>query len=436
VSVIATALGFATVQAMYLGDANNLMGSALIGIRIVNAMGTLTGLCAGSSITIGALNDLSDAAHSLTATGHGILAGEQLAVDDVNTYLQNSNCHVTFTLLSKDYALDPNRALLNMSALKTAGARVVIGPDNSGAAEAVLPFADTNQMVVISPSSTEIALAYRPLGYLFRVAPNDGSQGTATAREVVNLGGLAAIIVYINNAGFGTDIAASTRVNLESDGMPASNIVMVSYDPSTIDFSSTVTQITNAYSSLSGIVGAGHVLIVAVSSEEINMLLSKVDSQNPSLLSLLWLGAGGEALDPVIATTLSADVKLASPWYSYINNSNSMNLLNRISGSAQWASMRAGGLVWALNGYDSVWLAALAVLQGNSNTGPSIQSNILSVANKLLGTTGRLTLSSNGDRLPIMYQIWDVVPSGGGDVWSLAGNWYASGDRVAWISRP
>jgi branched-chain amino acid transport system substrate-binding protein len=323
-----------------------------------------------------------------------------------------------------------------MSALKAAGAAVVIGPDDSHAAEAVLPFADNNKIVVISPGSTAPSLGLRPLGYLFRTAPNDWSQGQAIASEVMSLGGQAAVIVFSNDGESSTSVADSARVNLESSGVTASDVVSIPYDPGTTDFSAIVAQMSDAYSVLSGSVGAAHVLIVAVASEEVNTLLSTVNSQSPSLLNALWVGYGGEVLDPSIATALSAQVKLPSVWYSYVNNSNSIALLTRISGTTQWNAMRAGGLVWTLNGYDSVWLAALSLLQGDANAGTSIQRSVLSVAGKFLGATGSLSMTSNGDRLPITYQIWDVVPSGGGDTWQLAGSWYASGNQVVWTHRP
>ncbi|MDG6991155.1 MAG: ABC transporter substrate-binding protein, partial [Nitrososphaerota archaeon] len=115
-----------------------------------------TSLCNGQTITIGALNDLSG---GLSVQGQGELAAEQLAIQDVNSYLTTSGCKLTFALNNQDYRLDNPTALSELQTFHSDGIQVVVGPLNSGTAAALLSYADSNHIVMISPSSTSQALA-------------------------------------------------------------------------------------------------------------------------------------------------------------------------------------------------------------------------------------------------------------------------------------
>ena len=66
------------------------------------------GLCNGQTVTIGALNDLTD---GLSSQGAGDLAAENLAITDVNAYTQSAGCNLTFKLNAVDYKLDNPTAL-------------------------------------------------------------------------------------------------------------------------------------------------------------------------------------------------------------------------------------------------------------------------------------------------------------------------------------
>ncbi len=402
------------------------------------ATGAGGGLCNGQTITIGALNDLSG---DLSNQGKGDLAAEQIAIQDVNTYLASGGCNLHFALSSNDYKLDTPTALTQLQAMAAQGIQVVVGPLNSGTAAGILSYANSNHIVLISPSSTSPALAISG-DYLFRTAPNDAAQGQADAREMVAAGAQAAILVNRDDT-YGNGLANATKQYLIADGMSAANIKgPYKYDPTTSDFSSLITQIGNDWTTLSGSVGAAHVALFFVSFQELGSILLQTHTNNPSLLNtpLPWFSVDGTAQIATFTNSssgvapLAAQVGLASTLFNVVNNSKTLAFLNNLKtgNPSALAAIQGGGLFYTLEGYDDVWLAALATMSCGKYDGACIQKSMLSVAGSFYGLTGWEGLQPSGDRIPGSYQIWKVVASGGNYNWVLAGTWDYNTDSVSY----
>src|SRR5207245_11235164 len=124
--------------------------------------------------------ELLDISSSLATQGVRAKDVSALAIDDINSFLTSAGCNLKFAASVSDYSLDNSRALSELQAFAAAGVQVVVGPLNSGAIQSILSFANANHIVLISPSSTSVALAI-PNDYLFRTAPNDRWQGQADA---------------------------------------------------------------------------------------------------------------------------------------------------------------------------------------------------------------------------------------------------------------
>lgn len=398
------------------------------------------GLCSGQTITLGALNDLSG---GLSAQGKGTQAAEQLAIQDVNSYLQTSGCSLTFALNSQDYKLDTPTALAALQAFRAAGIQAVIGPLNSGAAAGILNYADTNHIVLISPSSTSIALAI-PNDYLFRTAPNDAAQGQADAKELLTAGAKAVIVVNRDDT-YGDGLANSTITWLKQYD---SSIIIggpTKYDPLTSDFTSVISTISSENATLSAQVGAANVAIYVVAFQEYGSLLSQVNTQAPSLLNthLPWFGMDGIAQNSDLSNSTSAIASYAAKVgvYSTLfgllsNNTKSIDFYQRIQGTSAGAAILGGGAFYDFEGYDDVWLAALSIISSGANDGAKIQAILPSVAANFYGLTGPETLSPSGDRALFPgsgYQIWKVVSSGSNSwSWILAGQWDYATNTISW----
>ena len=409
-------------------------------VTLTTSVGGGGGLCNGQTVTIGALNDLSG---QLSSQGAGDLASENLAITDVNAYTQSAGCNLTFKLNAVDYKLDNPTALAQLQAMAAAGIQIVIGPLNSGTAAAILGYANSNHIVLLSPSSTSPALAI-PNDYLFRTAPNDAAQGQADARILLDRGAKGVIIVNRDDT-YGNGLANATKTFLQKD---SSSVVIkgpYKYDTTTTDFSAILAQINSDYQTLSGQVGAANVAIFVVSFEEQGTMLIQANN-NPTYKPLLstslpWFGTDGIAQNTKLTnkTTsgpLMAQVKFPSTLFNVINNSKTNAFFTRIKGTPAYAAI-SSNVFYSLEGYNDVWIAALSILSAGKNDGTAIHGVLPTVAGNFFGLTGWEGLQASGDRIPGSYQIWKVVAASGGTYsWALAGTWNYDTDTITWISAP
>src|SRR5438128_543642 len=122
----------------------------------VNAAGCAQLCSSGKTLTIGELLDLSS---DLSDQGTKAKDSSGFAITDVNNFLASNGCNLRFTNAISDYKLDNPTALSNLQSFAASGVQVVVGPLNSGTAQYILSYANSNHIVLISPSSTSPALA-------------------------------------------------------------------------------------------------------------------------------------------------------------------------------------------------------------------------------------------------------------------------------------
>ncbi len=414
-----------------------VVGAAVgAGVTYAGLLGTGAisgGLCAsGKTLTIGELLDLSS---TLSSQGVRAKGSSLLAINDINSFLSSGGCNLKFAVAVTDYALDNQKGLTALQSFAASGVQVVVGPLNSGTAQFILSYANSNHIVLISPSSTSPALAISG-DYLFRTAPNDAAQGLADARILKDRGANAVIIVQRHDT-YGDGLANATAIRFKQLG--GTVVDTIQYDTSATDFTTVLTRMAGDYTSANTGANTNKVAIDAISFEEFGTMIIQAHSQQPALLStpLPWFGTDGEAQDAVIvnATTSGpyvAQVRLPSTLYAPANNTKTLDLYSR------FATAYPGNICdsYCLGAYDDVWLAALATLNAGAYDGTRIQAIMLTTASNTFGVTGWLGLQSSGDRVPTSYQIWKVVLQAGKPTWVLAGTWDNSSDSVTWVSVP
>lgn len=396
------------------------------------------GVCNGGTYPIGLLTDLTG---DLKAQGILTQTAVAMAVDGLNNYTKSIGCNATFTggtsSTTFDYASDPSKIPSQIQALHSAGIQVAVGPLDSASIEAILGYANTNHIVLISPSSTAFGFAL-PNDYLFRTVPSDFWQGQADAAELKNLG-IQAIIV-INRIGIYADgLANSTSVNFAAVGGHV--VDHIRYDPKTTDFTSQISTLASDWTSAVATYGAHHVAIYEVSFEEIDQLFLQAKSEQPTLVSgpsgggPAWFGNDGVSQDTVVSGNsssgpIAAQVELPSTVFSPANNS--------IYPDFQAAFMaKSGGqtpTIYQTGAYDDAWLAGLAILAAGKYDGAAIQQSISPVAANYYGVLGWDKLDANGDILSFPgYSIYRVNNVGGTTSWVLAGYWEYPPGQIVWL---
>jgi branched-chain amino acid transport system substrate-binding protein len=375
-----------------------------------------------------------DLSKDLSSQGNRAKRSTAMAIDDVNAFLSTGGCTSKFAISVSDYQLDNSIGATDLASFASSGIQVVIGPLNSGTAQFILSYANSHNIVMISPSSTSPALAIAN-DFLFRTVPNDAAQGLADARMIRDRGANALIIVYRDDA-YGGGLANATESRFTALG--GTVVSKIKYDTKATDYTPTVTALFNAYTAANTGANTGKVAMDFVSFEEFGSIIIQANQQHSSLLStpLPWFGTDGEANDAVLssnATTgpLLAQVRLPSTLFAPTNNTKTIDFLTRYSQKYSPDICDA----YCLSAYDDVWLGAMATLQAGSYSGTAIQKVMLTVASNMFGITGWMGLQPSGDRIPTSYQIWKVItPSS--PKWVLAGSWDQSTDTVTWVSPP
>ena len=393
---------------------------------------TVTGTGSGGltgTVTIGDLTDLSG---ELQAIGSQQKIAVGLAITDINNYLAaTGDMNVKFATITEDTGLNPATALTDLQTLSADGVQVVVGPLTSGEASNVLQYADTNHIVLISPSSTAISLAI-PNDYLFRFVPNDAAQSFAIARALVSEN-VKDIIVINQQSVYGTGLANATMNRFVALG--GHTEAEVQYPSTASDFTPSLTTAASEYQSAVAKYGASSVAVVAIGYQEVGQMLIQAKSSFPNLLAATWYGSDGEAQNTDFSNStssvapISAQVKLIST----IGQSPSATAKTNAF-VAEFTAAAPGQTPdsYAINAYDATWVAALSVLAAGQNNGQAIQKALPGVASSYFGASGWTNLQPSGDEAPVGYDIYKVQTVSGTTQWVLAGTYSSASDTVTW----
>jgi branched-chain amino acid transport system substrate-binding protein len=414
-----------------IGGINNTM---LIGAA--QAAGNVTG-----TFTIGDLQDLSD---GLSGQGADDVATANFALTNINAWIQTTSLagKVTFQQSLQDYKEDNTLTSTIMNSFYTQGIHITIGPLNSGTAGAMIPFANSHQIVMLSPSSTNPAIAI-PGDYLFRTPPSDANQGPADAHEFVQSGVKDVVILYRND-GYGAGLANATAVNFKALGGTVE--AQIPFDISTSNYVPVLGQVDNAFKSAVGKVGASAAAIYVVSFDEFAQIATQASSNYPDLLqsTLPWFGTDGQGNEgPLVNSTFAsvdAQTRLVSSFPGFSNSPLAQEVCAK-----QFAVRSTLCDGYTLGTYDDMWLSALAILycvpQSHftaTQNGPCMQTVLPSIAAGFFGSTGVTVLNTAGDRLYASYQFFCIVPgsASGTAKWILCGTYDGASQTVTWIVKP
>jgi len=398
-------------------------------------------LCqSNTKITIGVLSDLSD---GLSYEGVRVANSTRLAASNINAELSAIGCKVTFAADVEDYALDSTKATQIMNSWASAGVQVVVGPLNSGTARVIVSTANSDHIVLISPSSTAVGL-HIVGDYLFRTAPADTWQGQADARELWSLGIKAIVVAQIHDF-YGDGLAQATASDFAAlGGHVVNNGSFVQWnDPPASGFQTTAaTQINTDYAQAVSTYGASKVAVYIIGFDEVGQVIAQAQTDGySSLLTSVWFGSDGTATDTDISNhtanaaeaTAALGVKLPSTEYAAFNSP----LLTAWSARFQ----KSSGFVadgYAIGGYDDFWLGALTILAVGQNNGQMVHDNIIRISQGLFGVSGWMGLDAAGDRIPYNgYDVWQITSTltSGVYQWAIVGHWNVN-DTITWTKPP
>ncbi|MGI0078150.1 MAG: ABC transporter substrate-binding protein [Nitrososphaerales archaeon] len=385
------------------------------------------------TVNIGVLDDLTD---GLSGEGLKINYTVHQAVNDINAYIQTTSLagKVTFNVLVEDYALDNTKAQSIFNTFKSDGISAVVGPLNSGAAQALLTgYADADQIVMISPSSTSAALAI-PNDYLFRTAPTDVTQGKADSAMMWQ-NGVKAIIQVFRQDTYGSGLANYTQADFTALGGKV--VAQIPYDTTTTNFATTLSTLNSDWQSAVTQYGANSTAIQIIAFDEGATLLQQASTSYPSLIHTAqpWYGTDGVEgesafTNSTIASTMQA-VRLPATVFGFTNSTKTQALCVKL-----FAATSQTCDSYPLGAYDDMWIAALSLIACGKNSGSCVQSILPKVADNYYGVTGWTALDANGDRATSDFLIYCITGPANNLAWTVCGSWSFQSNVVTWTNKP
>ncbi|HEX8620169.1 MAG TPA: ABC transporter substrate-binding protein [Thermoanaerobaculia bacterium] len=363
-----------------------------------------------SVIRIGALFSLTGDGASL---GTASAAALELAVRDINREmdLMHLPWHVVTDI--ENTHLTAAEAREKIETLHQRGARIVVGPQSSSEAGALLSYANEHGIVVISQASTASSLAIAD-DHLFRFAPNDRLEGIAQA-ALLQADAIDTIVPMWREDAGNTGLKEGTRRSFQALG--GTVLPGVSYAPTTSDFTAQVRALGDAVRAERNARPAARIAIYLASFEEAADIfrLARLDSD---LSAVRWYGADGVTQ----SQALIGDAAIAAFGVAtqFVAPNVGLDALTRDRWEPISEEIRAqigfAPDAYALSVYDAAWVAILSAIEVN-NRPELLRESFSRNVQRYWGITGPTALDAAGDRKIGNFDFWTIKQINGAAEW-------------------
>ena len=339
-------------------------------------------------------------------TGNYATAGKnfarmvEIAEKDIDAFLQRKytpNSKIEFVMANT--ASDPDVALTKIQEMKKQGIQMVIGPLTSAELEKVADFANQNEMLLISPSSTAASLAKDD--NIFRLTLSDQKQVRALASLLIQEG-------YRNVEGFyRNDIYGSGFFSLFSKSfteMGGRCGAGIPYDPKTKQFDGILktleTQVSDSLKNYS----AKETAVLMISFDEGVAALETLAGSTSILADLRWFGTDGIAANASVlaspaATEMAVRTRLTASVFGWGGTDFKVSYISYFRAKIS-QELGFSPSACDVSAYDAVWLfTELAENQDWQWNAPfaKIRSDFITLAYNTSGYRSMNSLDEYGD---------------------------------------
>jgi ABC-type branched-subunit amino acid transport system substrate-binding protein len=363
---------------------------------------------------------------SFSSNGKSVKVALEKAEYDVNKHFEGMNSSSHFNLLMANSKSSPEGALEAIKQLHSVGAKIIVGPAFGATVNATKEYADANNIILISYSSTSSSLSIEG-DNLFRLVPDDTYQGKIVAERMIK-DGIKVIVPIWRGGLYGSDLYKSTTSYFEKLGGEVEE--GINYKPHTGKFATSLHRINflmwnQELEKLNAIVsdavkkyGANSVGVYVISFDEITPILIQ-STLYENLEKVRWYGADKIAQNHQITKNVDSALfamktNLSNPLYSIDSESKKLHDLEEI---LEKQLHEVGSITYSALAYDSYWIAALSLDKNNTsysnsneNLTKSFKEIILETAESFDdGISGKIKLNKAGDRIDGNYDFWIVA---------------------------
>ena len=345
---------------------------------------------------------------ALSTFGENSSTAAKLAADDVNAWLEAEGKDWILRLEIDDSQTEGPVGLRKMQSWFGEGVKFFVGPQASGVAQEMLSFANSNQILYISPSSTSPALAI-PDDYLLRFCTTDLVQGPAIG-AIAEAAGVEHLIFSWQIDTWGDGLQAAAEASVVEAGISIYP-QKLGFDPLKEDFTTDVALLDGYVSDLVAQgVSLDKIGVNLITFEQAAPYLAEV-AKYPQLLELVWIGSDGTAVSEAIkqhpvASQVAADVKFINSMNRPAEataESNFDNVKNHIQ-----EELGRETDSYAYNTYDIVWAFAMTIDAVGYDAAAAIEAlpGVVDEWSQVYGASGHIVLNADGDRAFADYDYW------------------------------
>ena len=368
-------------------------------------------------IPIGAIVPITG---KLANSGEENKIGYELAVVDFNKYLEEKGAGWSLSITSEDSQTSPTVSLEKVQALYAQGIQHVIGPQSSGNIQNIKGYVDSNNILIISPSSTSPLLAI-PDDSIFRLAPDDSNQAVAIAKLLEDAGISVLVPVWREDAwGVGLDTAIR-------DAFPARGGIVddgIGYSPEISDFSTEASLLAEIVRGHVDENDAEKVAVVFFGFGEAKLFFQSA-STHDILNDVRWFGADGTAKRDFIEDPIALGFSTDTDFTAVVVASGKNDLSKHVEDTVMTELGRIPS-TYASSAYDAIWLLGLSMERTQSTDVTELTAAFPEVAAEHQGALGSTELNENGDLAQTNYDVWTISDA----QWTQAGVYYAATDSI------
>lgn len=360
---------------------------------------------------------------SLSSLGKSVKIALEDAENEVNKHFEEMNSSSHFRLLMADSKTSPEGSLVAIKSLHEKGARIIVGPATSTAVSAVREYANVNDIILLSYSSTSPLLSIEG-DNLFRLVPDDTYQGKIIAQRMIN-DGIKTIVPLWRGDIYGNELYKSTKSNFEKLGGKVEE--GIKYQPYTGKFATSLHRINfimwnEDLEKLSKIVsdavskyGVKSVAVYAISFDEITPIL--IQSPLYEILEKVrWYGSDSIAqnhhiIKNIDSATFATKTNFSNPLYSLSSETEKSHALEE---ELERKLHEVGSITYPAIAYDSYWIAALSLDKNSTintdegNFTKPFKELVVETVESFEGMSGHMKLNKAGDRVGGTYDFWTI----------------------------
>ncbi len=365
---------------------------------------------------------LLPATGDLSSHGQDNHVATKLALEDFNEYLESKDADWRMNLVIEDTQTDPIIALEKIQSLNAKGVNLILGTQTSAELRNVKSYADSNSLILVSPSSTSPKLAFDDS--IFRLVPDDTKQSKALARLLDHHQIKVVIPVYRADV-WGDGLYEATKDSFESiGGMVDSGL---RYSPEVTVFSTEASLLSDTVDSyLSQGYAKDDVAVLMIGFAEVVHFMNSASSYD-NLSEVRWFGSDASSnddsiTDDPISSAFAQETGFLATQFSASDN----ETFERVKAHVK-QQIGSDPSNYAYSSYDSLWILGLTVEQAGSGDTEDVLNNIVSVASDYEGAIGDVELNEYGDLAISDYELWAV---GGDGMWQTVGRYMSDSDSI------